>query len=327
MSKRKYLRLTAALSVLGLVAVGCGSSGGDAENYPDGPLEIIVPWSAGGSSDVIVRAFAQAYEEANGDQILVVNRPGGGSSIGAAEAAGAPADGYNLLHSSASTFITVPLRENVNYSAEDFQSVVSLGDQPVVLVASPDSGWEELADVPSGEEMTIAVTAVGNVLHLVGSNFVDENGGTSTYLPYDGSNETSMAVSNGNADLAVVEANIALPLIESGDVVPLAVATTERLDELPDVGTFEEQGFERSHDRYSRVAISMPAEVPEEIVEIFREGAANALEQESWQDYVETTMLQEPAYEGADFMEGYVPNEIEWTRESFEAAGVELIDE
>lgn len=325
MSKRKALRVVAVLSVLGLAAVGCSSSGG--ENYPDGPMEIIVPWSAGGSSDVIVRAFTQAYEEANGDEILVVNRPGGGSAIGAAEAAGAPADGYNMLHSSASTFITVPLREKVNYSPEDFQSVVSLGDQPVVLVASPDSGWEELADVPSGEEMTVAVTAVGNVLHLVGSNFVDENGGTSTYLPFDGSNETSMAVSNGNADLAVVEANIALPLIESGDVVPLAVATTERLEELPDVGTFGEQGFERSHDRYSRVAISMPADVPEEIVQVFQDGAEKALKQDSWQDYVETTMLQAPAYEGADFLKGYVPDEIEWTRESFEPAGVELVEE
>lgn len=326
MGQRNILRVGAVLSAVGLAAVGCGSSP-DAENYPDQPIEIIVPWAAGGSSDVLVRAFAQAYEEANEDQVLVVNRPGGGSAIGAAEAARADADGYTMLHSSASTFITVPLRENVDYGPEDFRSVVSLGDQPVVLVASPDSGWEELDDVTLDSELTIAVTAVGNVLHLIGSNFVDEAGGTSAYLPFDGSNETVMAVANGNADLAVAEANIALPQVEAGEVVALAVATTERLDELPDVQTFGEQGYERSHDRYSRVAISVPGDTPDEIVEAFQEGAANAMEQQSWLDYAETTLLQPPAYEAEDFMNGYVVNETEWTRESFGPAGVELADE
>lgn len=327
MSKRTFMRLGIAITAVGLIATGCSSAEDDAENYPEEPLEIIVPWGAGGSSDVMNRAFAQAYEEANGDQIQVVNRPGGGSSIGAAEAAQANSDGYTLLHSTASTFITVPLRENVDYSPQDFRSVISLGDQPVVLVASPDSGWEELDDVPMDSELTISVTAVGNVLHLIASNFVDEAGGASTYLPFDGSNETQMAVANGNADISAVEANIALPQIEAGEVVPLAISSSERLDDLPDVPTFEEQGYERSHDRYSRTALSMPADTPDEIVEVFQEGASNAMEQDSWLEYVETTMLQPPAYEGEDFMEGYVADETEWTRESFEPAGVELADE
>lgn len=315
------------MAALSLLVSGCGSAEPDAESYPEETLEVIVPWAAGGSSDVMVRAFAQAYEEANGEQLLVVNRPGGGSSIGAAEAAQEDADGHTLLHSTASTFITVPLRENVDYAPEDFRSVVSLGDQPIVLVASPDSGWEELDDVPGDSDLTISVTSVGNVLHLVASNFVDEAGGTSTYLPFDGSNETTMAVANGDADLAGVEANIALPMIESGDVVPLATSGTERLEDLPDVPTFEEQGYERSHDRYSRVAISMPADTPDEIVEIFEENAANALEEESWQEYTESTLLLPPAYEGSDFMDGYIVDETEWTSDSFGPAGVESVEE
>ncbi|GAB3059936.1 tripartite tricarboxylate transporter substrate binding protein [Sediminivirga luteola] len=322
MGTRKVSTVIAALSGVALVTAGCVGNAA-AEDYPSQPVEIIVPWGAGGSSDVLIRAFAEPLEQALGQSVLVVNRPGGGSAIGAAEAARAQADGYTLLHSSASTFITVPLRQEVNFSAEDFRSVVSLGDQPIVLVANPDTGWESLDDVEADRTLTIATTSVGNVLHLVASNFVDEAGYTSEALPFDSSSETTMAVANGDADLAGVEANIALPQIEAGEVIPLAIATSERLEELPDVPTFAEQGFERSHDRYSRVAVSVPAETPEEVVEVLRAAGEEAMQADSWREYAASTLLQDPAYVGDDFLAQYVPDDMEWTRESFAAAGVE----
>ncbi|WP_029088399.1 tripartite tricarboxylate transporter substrate binding protein [Brevibacterium album] len=319
--KEEAVRLGAVLSAAALAVSAC-TPGAAPEDYPSGPIEIVVPWAAGGSSDVLVRAFAAPLEEALGESVLVVNRPGGGSAVGAAEAATADADGYTLLHSTASTFITVPLRQEVSYAAEDFRSVISLGDQPIVLVADADTGWESLEDVTFDGTATIATTSVGNVLHLVASNFVDEAGGASDYLPFDGSNETTLAVANGDADFAGVEANIALPQIEAGEVVPLAVATTERLDELPEVPTFEEQGFERSHGRYSRVALSVPAETPDEVVAAIAQAGEQAREAESWREYAQSTLLQEPQYLGEDFLLQYVPDDMEWTRESFGPAGV-----
>ncbi|NLS10707.1 tripartite tricarboxylate transporter substrate binding protein [Nesterenkonia sp. MY13] len=313
--------VTIAAGTLALTA--CGPGEASADDFPEEPIEIVVPWGAGGSSDVAVRAFAEAYEEANGDQILVVNRPGGGSAIGAAEAARANADGYTMLHSTASTFITVPLLEDVNYGPDDFKSVISLGDQPVILVANPDTNWESLEDVPMDEELVIATTSPGNVLHLIASNFVDEAGGSSSHLPFDSSGETTQAVANGNADLAAVEANIALPQIEAGEVTALAVSSSEPLEELPESETFSAQGFERSHDRYSRMALSVPSDTPDEIIQALQEGGAEALETSTWNDYAETTMLQPPAYEGGDFMDSYISNETDWTRESMEPAGLE----
>ncbi|MGO1182282.1 MAG: tripartite tricarboxylate transporter substrate binding protein [Micrococcaceae bacterium] len=319
--KRKASASIATIAVAGLVLSGCSSDGGG-EDFPNDTIELIVPFSAGGASDVQARAFAQAYEEANDATILVVNRPGGGSSIGAMEASKARPDGYTLFHSTASTFISLPLMEDVGYTADDFRSIISYGDLPTIVVAAADSGWDSLEDVPTGEQLSVATTSPGNVLHLTVSNFVEEAGGTSRYLPFDSSNETIQAVVNGNADLAGADPGLILPRIESGELVPLAVASTERLEVLPDVPTFEEAGFERSHDRYSRSAISVPAETPDEVIDVLKEGAANAFEAETWQNYVEASYLQEPAYEGEAFLDEFVPNETAWTEESFEAAGV-----
>ncbi|WP_120004053.1 tripartite tricarboxylate transporter substrate binding protein [Nesterenkonia muleiensis] len=322
MRKKHQLPAFTALMVTGMIVTGCAAGDDSDAEFPSDTIEIIVPFSAGGASDVQARAFAQAYEEANGDTILVVNRPGGGTSIGTMEAAGADPDGHTLLHSTASTFISLPLMEEVNFDTEDFRSIISYGDLPTIVLANADSGWESLDDVSTDAQLTIATTAPGNVLHLTVSNFIDEAGGTSTYLPFDSSNETIQAVANGNADLAGVDPGLAIPRIESGEVVPLAVASTERLEALPDVPTFEEEGFERSHDRYSRSALTVPADTPDEAVEALKEGAERAFETETWQNYVSSTYIHEPAYEGEEFLEIFVPNETEWTRESLEFAGI-----
>ncbi|WBL19495.1 tripartite tricarboxylate transporter substrate binding protein [Citricoccus sp. NR2] len=320
--RRKAPTSFAIIAATGLVLTGCSSDGGGREDFPSDTIELIVPFSAGGASDVQARAFAQAYEEANDATVLVVNRPGGGSSIGAMEASNARPDGYTLFHSTASTFISLPLMEEVGYQADDFRSIISYGDLPTIVVAAADTGWESLDDVPTDEEMSIATTSPGNVLHLTVSNFVDEAGGTSRYLPFDSSNETIQAVVNGNADLAGADPGLVLPRVDSGELVPLAVASTERLEVLPDVPTFEEAGFERSHDRYSRSAISVPSETPDEVIDILKEGAAEAFATDTWQSYVESSHIQSPGYEAEAFLDEFVPDETAWTLESFEAAGV-----
>lgn len=324
MKHSRILRGTTATLAVGFLVVGCGAAGSSEANFPEDSIEIIVPFTAGGASDVQARAFAQAYEEANGDSVLVVNRPGGGTSIGATEVARADPDGYTLLHSTSSTHISLPLMEDVAYSNDDFRSIVSYGDLPTILIASADSGWTSLEDVPTDEELTIATTAPGNVLHLTASNFVEEAGATSTYLPFDSSNETIQAVINGNADLAGVDPGLALPRIESGEAVPLAVASTDRLEFLPDVPTFGEEGYEGSHDRYSRSALSVPADTPDEVIDILKAGAASAFETETWQNYVESTYIQDPAYEAEAFLNEFVPAETEWYIESFNEIGLPL---
>lgn len=327
MNKKALKALGAVASIGAILAVSaCGSA--KAGEFPNDSIEIIVPWAAGGSSDTIVRAFAEPFSAEIGETVLVVNRPGGGSAIGAAEAAKAKGDGYTLLHSSASTFVTVPLRQKVSYTPEDFNSVVSLGDQPIILVTGTENGWKSLEDVKKANEqnLQVATTSQGNLLHLVATNFVDEIGKTSESLPFDGSNETILAVSSGDADIAAVEANIALAQIKAGEVVPLAVTTVERLKELPDVPTFGELGYTRSANKLSRIAISVPSDTPDEIKQKLSDAGEKALKAESWKEYAKSISLQEPEYTGSEFMNEYIPNEINWTKESFPSAGLKPID-
>lgn len=322
--------LMSGLVAMSLIATtGCSAIGGSPETFPNGEIDIVVPWGAGGSSDVMVRAFAEPFQEALGESALVVNRPGGGSSIGAVEVARAKADGYTMLHSTSSTFVTLPLRQKVKYQADEFKSVVSLGDQPILLVSGKDSGWKSLDDVKKKAKgmQKIAVTSQGNVLHLVASNFVDEIGLESESLPFDASSETALAVSNGDADLAGVEANIALPQIKAGEVVPLAVSSPERLSELPDVPTFEEAGYTKSQGRLSRVARSVPADTPDEVVDVLSKAGDEALQSDSWKEYAKTTALLDPEFAGEDFMKKFVPEELDWTRESFPAAGLDAVEQ
>lgn len=325
MKRRQSAIGGAGAAAAALLVTGCGASTTSDADFPSDTIEIIVPWAAGGSSDVMVRAFTEPFQEELGESVLVVNRPGGGSAVGAAEAANANGDGYTVLHSTSSTFVTVPLRQPVRYTPDDFRTFTALGDQPIVLVADADTGWESLDDAADfdGERMQVGATSIGNVLHLVASNFVDEAGMTSEAIPFDGSNEVVMAVANGDVDLAGVEANIAIPQIEAGEVVPLAVSSDERVDALPEVQTFGEQGYDRSQGRLSRVALSVPSDTPEEIYEALSTASAQALESESWKEYAASTNLIEPEFTGDEWMTEFVPNEVDWTRESFGPAGVE----
>lgn len=325
MKRRHSVMGAAGASTALLVLTACGASTSGAD-FPSDTVEIIVPWAAGGSSDVMVRAFTEPFQEALGESVLVVNRPGGGSAVGAAEAAKADGDGYTVLHSTSSTFVTVPLRQQVRYTPDDFRTFTALGDQPIVLVADADTGWESLDDAAEfeGDHMQVGATSIGNVLHLVASNFVDEAGMTSEAIPFDGSNEVVMAVANGDVDLAGVEANIAIPQIEAGEVVPLAVSSAERVEALPEVQTFGEQGYDRSQGRLSRVALSVPSDAPDEVYEALAMASEKALESDSWKQYAASTNLIEPEYTGDEWMTEFVPNEVQWTRESFGPAGVEV---
>ena len=326
MGYKNMTRTLAGLSAIGILAVGCADNEGDGGDFPTDTIEIIVPFSAGGAADTNARAFAEAWQQVNDSEMVVINRPGGGTAIGANEVLSSEADGHTLFFSSGSTHISLPLMEDVDWETDDWRSIVSFGDLPITVLASADSGWETLDDVPMDSELQVPTTAPGNVLHLIVSNFVEEAGGTSNYIPFDASNETIQQVIDGNADIVAADAGLALPRIESGELVPLAVATSERLDFLPEVPTMEEAGYENSHDRYSRHALSVPADTPKEAVDVIKAGWDEASETEVWDDFLTATYMQEPGYEAEAYIEEFVPNELEWTRESFEAAGVDPND-
>ncbi|WMY78555.1 tripartite tricarboxylate transporter substrate binding protein [Citricoccus sp. I39-566] len=312
-------RILSVFAVAALALTGC-SGGGE---YPDGNVEIIVPNAAGGSVDTTTRAFAEAMSEELDTQFVVVNRDGGGQTVGTTEAANANPDGYTTYTAPASAFASRPLLEEVQYSADDFISIAALAHQPYVIVTDIDSGYKTLEDLAAADErVTYTTFGRGNMTHLAMGNTLDSMGVEGEPVPYESGADAIQAVTSGQVDIGVVDVNIASGQIDSGTVNALAVTSEERHESYPDVVSLAETEWPEGAGFISMVAWAVPADTPEDVVNTLTEAAQNAYNSDSYQEYVESNYLMEPEYNGTAWFEELIPELSERSAESFERLGL-----
>lgn len=236
-----------------VIAVGLlmwGAGAGAASTFPDKSLKIIVPFGPGGATDLTGRVLAESMSQQLGQPVVVENKPGGSTSIGASAVARAPADGYTLLVSGSSTYTVVPaLRNDLPYDPlTSFDLIGIVADAPMVLVVnekSPFQSVEELikAAKASNKELSYATFGPGSAPHLIGEMFALAAGIKLMPVPYRGSAPTMMALIGGEINMAVDTLSSALPHIQAGKVRPLAVFSEERVQVLPGVATIKELGL------------------------------------------------------------------------------------
>ena len=240
-------------------------------NYPTRPITLIVPFAAGGPTDIIARILAQALTQTLGQSVIVDNRQGAGGNIGIALVARANPDGHTLLLTSTAIAVNPALFQNLPYDPiKDFAPISELVNAPNVLFVRPESGITSIADLVAKakaepDKFNYASPGVGTKSHLTGELLKLRAGVNIVHVPYRGGGPATQAVVAGTTQIGSVALAPVEPLIKSGTIRALAVTGATRWFSLPDVPTMIESGYPGFiSDTFN--ALFAPAGTPPEIV-------------------------------------------------------------
>ncbi|MFI7481225.1 Bug family tripartite tricarboxylate transporter substrate binding protein [Kocuria sp. M1R5S2] len=314
---------TVSALALTMTACGPGGGGGDAADYPSRDIEMLVGFGAGGLNDATARRFAASLEEELGENVLVVNRPGGGGVLASTEGANAAPDGYTLLFAPTGAFTSGMLQQQVSYDFSDFRSIQPVAENGFLIAVPADSPFRTLADLENAEgRLTYSNFGIGHPTHLVGAAIAERSGIDAEAISYDSSPDGLQAIVNGAVDFGVQDVNsTVLARLESGELRPLAISSQERLPALPDAPTVVEEGFENATFTGSQ-ALAVPAETPEEIVGILEEAASAAVEDPEFTEFLESNAQTVPDVDGAAWFEEHLPAERDRFEEMYERLGI-----
>jgi tripartite-type tricarboxylate transporter receptor subunit TctC len=289
LDRRVFLAASAALLPLLQLLPSAASAQGA---WPNKPVRIVVPFAAGGTTDILARAIAPELQKAFGQPFVVDNKPGAGGNSGGAEVAKSPADGYTLLMGTVGTHAINPsLYPKMPYDhVKDFAPVTLVAGVPNVVVMNPATAQKyniaTLADLTRAARanpgrLNVASSGNGTSIHLSAELYKSMTGTFMLHLPYRGSGPALVDLIAGNVDLMFDNLPSALPHIKSGRLKALAVTSSQRSAVLPDVPTVAEAGGPQlqSFEASSWFGLLAPAGTPADIVSRIQQEAAKAMAQ------------------------------------------------
>lgn len=236
------------IRILAMAAMAAMPAGAAMAQYPERPVSLVVPYSAGGGADGAARILAQRLSRSLGQQVLVENRPGAGGLIGAQYVAEAEPDGYTVLYD-ASAFVTNQVLRQTPFDAEAAFEPVSLAViAPNILVTSPDAPFETIKDFvgyasENPDEVTFASAGSGTASHLAGESLNEAAGLEIVHVPYQGGAPAVNDVMGGQVSIYFANTAAAASQVTGGALRALAIGSPERSPILPDVPTLIESGF------------------------------------------------------------------------------------
>jgi tripartite-type tricarboxylate transporter receptor subunit TctC len=242
------------------------------QSYPNKPVHVVVPFTAGSATDILARTFGQKLSEMWNQTVVVDNRPGAGGTIGAAVVAKSAPDGYTLLVTSAAQAYNPSIYSGLPYdTTKDFIDVVPLGGQPNVLVVAPASGIKSVGDLIAQAkqkpgQLNFGSAGTGSGTHINGEKFKLAAGIDVVHIPYKGTPEALSDTIAGRLTYFFSPISAALPFVRDGKLVALAVSTGKRSSALPNVPTIAEAGLP-GFDYSLWVGMFAPAGTPPEVVD------------------------------------------------------------
>ncbi len=311
-----------------LVALGLMAGSALAQDYPTQPINVVVPFSAGGPTDTVARLVAQAMSEDLGQQVLIQNVGGAGGTLGAGQVAVAPNDGYTLLLHHIGMSTAPSLYADLPFDPiEDFEPIGLITEVPMTLVARADFEPESLEDLvtyiqENGENVIYGNAGIGAASQLCGLLLQDALGVRMTEVPYQGTGPAMTDLLGGQIDMMCDQTTNTTSQILAGEVKAYATTTAERLDALPDVPTATEGGLDLQvsiwHGLYA------PAGTDEAIIARLSEALQVALADETIAArFAELGTLPEPAENATpEALAETLSSQIELWRGVIEAAGV-----
>lgn len=310
--KRRSGALIATAAAAAIALAGCTSSDAPAGNggsdpaevdFPKGNITLIVPYGAGGPTDISARALAQDLEAELGVTVVVENRPGASGITGLSEVAIAKTDGYTLTYSTGDSFVQSGLREGVAYDFDSFAPIAGTISQPYVLVTG-SNGVDDFEALSSKSSVTYASTGNGTPTHLNTLMMFDQLGVQATQVPFNGAAEALQALVGNQVDVAMLDASVAMPQITSGALKAIAVLSADgsALDYLPDTPTLEDLDIDTSAMTTTVWGVAAPAGTDPAIIAILRDAVLKAAEGKNFQEFTQANYM--PLLEG--------DNELDW---------------
>ena len=280
MQQLTFATVFATGAAVAMTLVSATSSG---QAYPSKPVRMIVPLTAGSAADVLARRLALKMTENWGQQVVVDNRPGAGTTLGASIVAKATPDGYTLLVNSAAFAVSAALYPKLPYDAlKDFAPVSQIAIAPIVLVVAPSLGTrsvKELVAVARQKpgQITFGSAGVGSSTHFAGEQFKLAAGINVVHVPYKGPSEALVDTATGRIQYFLAPLVPALPFIRDGRLLALAVTTAQRTPVLPDVPTVAEAALP-GYEYQDWWGLFAPAKTPRPIIGKISKDTARILE-------------------------------------------------
>ena len=260
-----------ALAALAGAACALPSAPAHAQAWPAKPVTIVVPFAAGGTTDVLARALGEKLSTALGQPVIVENRGGAGATIGADYVAKAPADGYTLLMGAVHHTIATSVYKKLNYDFQkSFAPITTVALVPNVLAvsaATPAKDVKELVALikATPNKFSYGSNGAGTAQHLIGTQFATSIGQPLLHVPYKGSGPLTTDLLGGQVSMSFDTVTPVLPHIKAGKLRALAVTTAKRSSTLPDVPTLQESGF-AGFDIGTWFGVLAPARTPADVV-------------------------------------------------------------
>ncbi|WP_423228595.1 Bug family tripartite tricarboxylate transporter substrate binding protein [Pseudaquabacterium inlustre] len=245
-------------------------------------LRWIVPYPAGGGSDFLARTIGQTLGQQTGTSVVVDNKPGANTAIGAVETIRSAADGHTVMSADNGTMVFNPaLYKNLTYQVKDLAPVTLMGRFPMILVVNPQAGYADAkAFVAAAKarpgQISFASAGAGSPHHLAMELLKSEAGLFMVHVPYRGAAPALQEVAGGQLPAMMTDLAAGNALIKAGKLKPLAVAHATRLPQLPDVPTFAELGF-KGVEAAALVGMVAPAATPADTIAGLAKSVAAAI--------------------------------------------------
>lgn len=296
------------------IALAAGTAA--AQEYPNGTVEMIVPFSAGGGTDGVARQFAPPFAEALGADVVIRNVDGASGTIGTATAAQADPDGYTVGYIPIGPLAIQPVLRPLDYDADSWDYICQTTDNPVFVMVASGSDMNSLADMQAAGSVTYGSSGPGTIPHLSMAAVTGALGIEGTHVPYDGTGPAMNALVGGEIAAFGDQPGV----VRANDVKPLAILAPERHPEFPDVPTAAEEGFENLEFSIWQ-GLVVPKGTDPAIREQLAQACQAAMESEAFTSAMETAATG-LTYRNAEEFEAFVRRNTETNRTILQEAGL-----
>jgi tripartite-type tricarboxylate transporter receptor subunit TctC len=315
--------------IIALVAFLVVGSTPSLAEYPDRVIEIVVPYTPGGTVDLLARALAPRLTAAWGQPVVIINRPGAGGSVGAESVAKAAPDGYTLFISTNSPLTTnLALYPSLGYDPlRDFAPVILAGENSLVLAANPKLPVKNVKDLialakSKPGELNAATSGIGSTAHLSLATFNKQAGVSITHVPYRGGVPSLMAAISGEVQLVFSDIVPAVPQIRDNRLTALGLTGLHRARIAPDIPTLDESGLP-GFSITAWIGVVAPTGTPDEIVQKLNLEIGRALKDPAFADQISKIGIDPLGSTPAEFA-AFLRKEIPRWKQIVQDAGVKV---
>lgn len=307
----RTIAILAVVALAGTLIAGCGGASNKTAAYPTKSIELVVPFAAGGGSDIMARSLVKVImdNKYSSQPVVVNNKPGGSGSIGYAYTAEKKGDPY-IIASVSSSFYTAPLMGKSPVSYKDFTPICGLAMDTLLLVVREDSKYKSVKDIVDDAKARPKGVSVGGTSGtsddaVMFYAFQSKTGAEMKYVPFNSGGEVMTSLLGGHIDIVWVNPGEALGHLEAKKVRALAVASKERLTSLQNVPTLKEQGFDLVLAQFR--GIIAPKDISPETVAYLEGVFKKVSETAAWKDdYLKKNMIEGRFMNSKEFAQALV---------------------